>query len=58
MVKPIETKCQGKCPQCRSDNISYSDSENIDNMIKYEIVCNECDYEGEEWYKEVYIESI
>ena len=49
---------QGHCSQCGSENIDYQDSEHYDGQIKYEYVCSDCDYEGEEWYHEVFVENI
>ena len=50
--------CQGECPQCASLDISYDPMELHDDNVCYPLVCNECHYEGKEWYELKYIESI
>ena len=57
-MKAIKTKCQGKCPQCKSVDIDYLAIEFQDGQCCYPFACNECDYEGKEWYVLKYVETI
>ena len=49
---------QGKCPKCGSDDVDYGDS-NIDGeTISYELTCNKCGCQAEEYYNLNYSETI
>lgn len=45
---------KGKCPECGSDDITYGDSELIDDSMGYRATCNKCLTEFTEWYDLVY----
>jgi len=49
---------QGYCPQCQSQNLQYETCINDGEQLYYPFACNDCDYEGKEWYRLTYIESV
>jgi len=49
-----EKDCQGRCPECGTDNIDYADSRNTDGNIVYEAVCAECNTQFDEVYSVQY----
>jgi hypothetical protein len=48
---------QGQCPKCKSFNIHYEPMELQDNDVYYPLYCEDCHYEGREWYHLEYIET-
>lgn len=48
---------QGKCPQCLSENLTYETCVNEGEQLYYPFVCDDCGFEGKEWYKLYYIET-
>jgi len=50
MSKKKEIKSEeGVCPNC-GGTLEYGSSEPCDGMFMYEVECEECEYNGEEWY--------
>ncbi len=49
---------QGKCPQCKSEDIYYGERESQGERIGYRFECKNCKAEGIEWYNLDYTESI
>jgi len=45
---------ENHCVKCNSDNIIYGGFEVQDNYGYYEYTCQDCEYEGKEYYKLVY----
>jgi predicted nucleic-acid-binding Zn-ribbon protein len=41
---------QGLCPKCGSENLDYSISELHDSSLEYPFQCENCGFEGAEWY--------
>jgi len=46
---------QAVCPKCGSENLNYGDSEPIDEEYVYEFTCDNCGFEGKEWYKMTFL---
>jgi len=40
----------GVCPKCGGGNLNYECSEPCDESIKYPYTCEDCGFEGVEWY--------
>lgn len=53
----MKKKCEGKCPVCGSDNITYGDSVLEDTSLGYEFICNACHTEAIEWFDLVYSQT-
>lgn len=45
----------GICPNCKSDNIEYGDSEMICGQLKYNATCNDCGTTFIEWYDVTFV---
>jgi len=45
----ISDTCEGKCPNCRSENLEYDDSYTED-YVSYHFTCLDCKTEGVEYY--------
>jgi transcription elongation factor Elf1 len=58
MSKYIEKECEGRCPNCDSENISYGDSELNDSSYTYEATCDDCGTEFTEEYNLHYTVSV
>jgi len=56
--KIIRNECQGECPQCGGEDLNYDAMEVHDDSVCYPFFCDECHYEGKEWYAMKYIESV
>jgi len=41
---------QGICPKCGSDNLEYGPVEPEDESIYYPYTCQNCDFDGNEYY--------
>jgi transcription elongation factor Elf1 len=58
MKKTItKKKCEGKCPKCNSEGLSYGISEIVDSDLRYPVQCLSCDLNFVEWHKVKYDES-
>ena len=44
---------EGVCPNC-GGSLEYGLSDVIDEQVSYDIRCEECDFEGQEWYDLVF----
>ena len=40
----------GQCPKCGSVNLDFGCSEPVGDSIKYPFSCEDCKFEGIEWY--------
>ena len=40
----------GKCPKCGSENLNYGSLVIEGEGLKYPYDCEDCKFEGEEWY--------
>ncbi len=47
---------QGECGKCASESLDYGDTTNEDECMGYEYVCQDCGFEGIEWYSLTFIE--
>jgi len=45
---------QGQCPKCKSDDLEYSNGELTDGGFVYDVICNQCNWEGQGWYNLVF----
>ena len=41
---------QGKCPNCRSENLIYETCCNDGDSLYYSFTCGDCPAVGKEWY--------
>ena len=41
---------EGKCPKCGSEYLNYDCLVIESNGLKYPYDCEDCNFEGEEWY--------
>jgi len=57
-MEKFKIQKQGYCPQCGSNNLDYGDTKLEGESLGYKFACNECDYEGVEWYDLKYSETI
>jgi hypothetical protein len=57
-MKEYKMLINGKCPQCLSENLSYKTCVNEGMQLYYPFICEDCNYEGKEWYSLTYIESV
>ena len=48
---------EGQCPNCKSNNLSYGETELEGNSLGYHFVCDDCKKSGMEWYDLNYSES-
>ncbi len=48
---------QGKCPNCKSEDIDYGVMIPQDEFVFYPFTCNECGVEGKEYYNLEYTET-
>ena len=58
IVKKFKYQNVGHCPQRNSEDLSYADTELEGESLGYKFACNDCDYEGIEWYDLKYSETI
>ena len=49
---------KGSCINCNSNNLGYSETELIEDMLAYNYQCYDCEASGKEWYKLTYVETI
>ena len=49
---------EGKCPQCQSENLTYETCVNEGNQLYYPFTCENCGYQGKEWYSLTFIEIV
>lgn len=50
MTLKVKEITQGYCPNCGKNNLNYSPLE-IDGLsLCYPFTCEDCNFEGEEWY--------
>lgn len=45
---------QGACPKCKGKSLTYSTIELNDQSIGYPYTCDDCKFEGVEWYTLVF----
>ena len=57
MTQQVNNK-PGVCPQCLSENLQYETCINDGNQLYYPFVCEDCHYEGKEWYNLNFIEIV
>ena len=50
-------KCIGLCPNCGSENITYTDGYIQDKDYVYDCMCDDCEQEFTEYYDVVYSET-
>ncbi len=48
----------GICPKCKKTNLTYGDSETIDENLSYDFTCDDCGAYGKEWYDVTYSETM
>lgn len=53
----LKYQAQGHCPKCNSTNLNYMESNLEGDSIGYDFDCNDCQYEGVEWYDLKYSET-
>lgn len=49
-MREIENSELGHCPRCKSINLNYGDSGVSEAGYYYEVDCEDCGWEGQEWY--------
>lgn len=49
---------EGRCPECGSDEVSYTGSQIDGSSLGYDVVCDKCSTRFTEWYDLVYSETI
>ena len=47
----------GYCANCNKENIEYGSQVLCDNNLYYLYHCEDCGYDGKEWFELKYIES-
>ena len=57
-MKELLKECQGHCPLCNSDDLTYFGNEIEDDWLKYPYECENCGNTGNEWYKVSYDTTI
>lgn len=50
-------KCLGTCPNCGSENITYTDGYVQDEDYVYDCMCDDCEQEFTEYYDIIYSET-
>jgi hypothetical protein len=58
MLKTIEDRCRGECPNCKSTNLDYDDVQfDGDDLMWFPFICDDCEAYGHEDYSVNYISS-
>ena len=50
-MNKIRVDVAGQCPKCGSNNINYESLTIVDNGLYYPYDCEDCKFEGKEWYE-------
>jgi len=52
---------QGICPSCGGESLEFKGQSNgrvQDNYVSFEFSCDDCGYEGKEFYELTYVETM
>jgi len=50
----IKKSVKGQCPKCKSEDIDYGTLEVEGESVVYPFSCNNCEFEGQEYYNLVF----
>jgi len=50
-------ECIGICPYCKSEDLDYQDGYPEDDWYIYNFICLECNQEGKEVYRLIYLQT-